>query len=78
MSRHDNLYDDDTTGCLAIIGLIILIFAIIFVEPLVAMWLWNAIMVPVFTAPVLGYWQTFGLSVLIHLLFPGKINIGRK
>lgn len=77
MSRYDNLYKDDTTGCLAIIGLIILILAIIFVEPLIAMWLWNTIMVPVFAAPALGYWQTFGLSVLIHLLFPGKINIRR-
>ena len=32
------------------------------------MWLWNAVPAVVFNAPVLGYWQTVGLLVLITLV----------
>ena len=36
----------------------------------VANWLWGLIIVPVFGAPVLTYWQMYGLMILIRLLLP--------
>lgn len=33
------------------------------------MWLWNALLPPIFGFKVIGYWQSVGLLVLSHLLF---------
>lgn len=40
----------------------------------IATWLWGLIIVPVFGAPVLGYWQIYGIIILIKLLFPMNIS----
>lgn len=36
----------------------------------IANWLWGLIIVPVFGAPVLTYWQMYGIMILIRLLLP--------
>lgn len=36
----------------------------------IANWIWGLIIVPVFGAPVLTYWQMYGIMILIRLLFP--------
>lgn len=40
----------------------------------IAAWLWGLIIVPVFGAPVLGYWQMYGIIIFIKLLFPMNIS----
>lgn len=53
-------------GCmLAILVLVICIF----LYAAVGMWLWNIILVPLFGAPVIGYWQMYGIMILARLIF---------
>ena len=53
-------------GCmLAILILVICIF----LYAAVGMWLWNIILVPLFGAPVIGYWQMYGIMILARLIF---------
>ena len=40
----------------------------------IANWLWGLIIVPVFGAPVLTYWQMYGIMILIRLLIPTFAN----
>ena len=54
-------------GCM----LTILVFVIcIFLYAALGMWLWNIILVPLFGVPVIGYWQMYGIMILIRLFFP--------
>lgn len=52
--------------CLVIVGN--LIFAGI------ALWMWGLIIVPVFGAPALTFWQMYGIMILISCLMPIRIN----
>ena len=55
-------------GCFAtIIALII----VLFLGAAIGMWLWNAILVPMFAFPVIGYWQMYGIMILGKLIFGG-------
>ena len=55
-------------GCLTAI---VVLIVICFLGAAIGMWLWNAIMVPVFAMPVLGYWQMYGIMILGKLIFGG-------
>lgn len=59
--------------------LIILVtsFIIAFAFAGILMWLWNAVIVILFSAPVINYWQAFGLYIISNILF-SKTNIGGK
>lgn len=35
-------------------------------------WLWGVIMVGIFSLPSLGFWQLFGLQILLGSLFKGS------
>ncbi len=37
----------------------------------IVMWLWNALMPPLFHLPVLTYWQAVGLLILAKIFFGG-------
>lgn len=53
-------------GCmLAILVLVICVF----LYAAIGMWLWNIILVPLFGAPVIGYWQMYGIMILARLIF---------
>jgi large-conductance mechanosensitive channel len=55
-------------GC--VIGLIIVVvFGAAFAW--IAMLLWNGIVVPTFGAPLLSFWQMWGIIILLNLLFGG-------
>lgn len=53
---------------------IIIFIVYILLETSISMWLWNIILVPLFNAPIIGYWQMCGIIVLVRLIF-GKISI---
>lgn len=61
-----------------IIGKFLTVIFIVVISGLIgaaiAAWLWGLIVVPVFGAPVLGYWQMYGIIILIKLLFPMNIS----
>jgi hypothetical protein len=42
------------------------------------MLLWNNIMVGVFGLPVLTFWQTYGIILLAHLIFPSHYSSSKK
>lgn len=78
MSRNAWSSHSDNDGCLVVIAaLIVLIFAFI-IGPLLVMWLWNWIAVDLFAAPVIGFWEAFGLKWLCGLLFRGSVTVKTK
>ena len=53
-------------------GCVLAIFTIVLLVILYAaigMWLWNLILVPLFGAPVIGYWQMYGIMILARMIF---------
>ena len=70
----------DSEGCLIVLLAVIFIVAMLFLIPLLELWLWGIVMVPIFGAPALTYWQMFALNWLCGLLFGrgGNINISKK
>lgn len=60
-------------GAVAIAILLIFIFAF------PVMWLWNNLIPSLFNGPIIGFWQTFGLLVLVRLILPSPMrNFGKK
>lgn len=70
----------DSEGCLIALLAVILVVAMIFLIPWLELWLWGVVMVPIFGAPTLTYWQMFALNWLCGLLFRrgGNINTSKK
>lgn len=70
----------DSEGCLIVLLAVIFIVAMLFLIPLLELWLWGIVMVSVFGAPILTYWQMFALNLLCGLLFRrgGNINTSKK
>lgn len=74
MSRYDWGKKSDS-GCGWIIACVLLVIALIFVGPLVMMWLWNWLAVDLFSLPVIGYWEAFGLEWLCQILFGRVVTV---
>jgi hypothetical protein len=53
-------------GCILAIFIIILT---IILYAAIGMWIWNLILVPLFGAPVIGYWQMYGIMILARMIF---------
>ena len=71
----------DTEGCLIALFTVILLVVMLFFAPLLELWLWGIVMIPVFGAPALTYWQMFALNRLCGLLFGrrgGNMNTSKK
>jgi hypothetical protein len=58
--------DKQAEGCGAFSGVVIFFF----LSSYVFYYLWDAIVVPEFHAPDLGYWQVCGLRILLNILTP--------
>ncbi len=59
------------------IFLVVLVSSLIaaFIYAAILMWLWNAIVVGLFSAPIISYWQAFSLYIISNILF-NKTNTG--
>lgn len=55
-----------------ILGALLLLAVCLFAGCWIALWLWNIIAIPIFGAPVLSFWQMYGLMWLLRLLIPGR------
>ena len=69
--------NDNDIGCAGAILIFIGVIALIFAGPAITMWLWNWIAVGLFAAPVIGYWEAFGLQWLCHILFGRTVTVKR-
>lgn len=49
-----------------------------FIVAAIVLWLWNIIVIPMFHAPVLTYWQVYGLIFLIRLVLPTNTKTVEK
>jgi hypothetical protein len=54
---------------LLILGVIFVVALVSFLYGAILMWLWNAVIVVVFAAPALSYWQAYGICIICNLLF---------
>ena len=70
----------DSEGCLIALLAVIFVAAVLFLIPWLELWLWGIVIIPVFGAPTLTYWQMFALNWLCGLLFRhgGNINTPKK
>ena len=59
---------------------ILSIFLTITLNAALSLWLWGLIIIPIFNAPILTFWQMFGLCLLARLMTTGifKISFGKK
>ena len=64
----------ESTGCFTWIGLYILYW---FVSMLFSLWLWNWIMVDIFSLPTLSFWQMFGVKLCLSCIMPTKVTVKR-
>jgi hypothetical protein len=60
------------------LGAVALAIVLIFLFAFPVMWLWNALVPQLFHGPVLGFWQTFGLLVLVRLILPSSAKTNAK
>lgn len=72
-------FDLEDMGCAACIGLLALALVLIvggfFLESLIVMWLWNAVVVTIMELPALSYWMACGVVMLCNLLFKPTVRI---
>ena len=59
-----------------IVAEIIVVVALFFIFNFLATWLWGVIAVGIFGLPSLGYWQMFGLRILLGLCIPSGYMAG--
>lgn len=68
----------NSDGCSAILIAAIIAICLVIVGNLIfagiALWMWGLIIVPVFGAPALTFWQMYGIMILISCLMPIRIN----
>lgn len=62
----------DDYGWFAILGILLVLVALVWLEVQVACWLWGIIMVGIFSLPALTGWQMFGLMILANLVLPSS------
>ena len=60
------------------VSAVALAIVLIFLFAFPVMWLWNALIPQLFQGPVLGFWQTFGLLVLVRLILPSSAKTNAK
>lgn len=66
------------SGILAAL-LVFLIYMLVYIPgAFIACWLWSTIIVPVFSAPTLTFWQMYGILWLFKCLNIGNIDINNK
>lgn len=53
-------------GCMVAI-LVVVVSIILYAA--IGMWIWNVTLVPMFGAPVIGYWQMYGIMILARMIF---------
>ena len=65
-------------GCAEILVAVVIAICLTIVINLlfagIALWMWTIIIVPVFGAPALTFWQMYGIMILLSCIMPNRIN----
>lgn len=70
--------DNGFVGCLTYFVITIALYLVLsFVFALPVKWLWNWLMPTLFNLPIITWIQSWGLSLLLSLLF-SKVNVNNK
>ena len=70
-------YKKTDYGCGTAIAILLVAIGLAFFMNWIGWLLWGALAVGVFGLPALTYWQFWGITILLHILFPGG-SITRK
>lgn len=62
---------------LIFLGLLVSVGIVSFIYGGLLLWLWNAVVVVVFGAPVITFWQAYALCIIANILF-GKTEYKSK
>ncbi len=62
-----------TIGTILMTCFIVMIVSFVFAG--IATWLWGLIITPVFGAPVITYWQMYGIRILLNILLPNHNSL---
>ena len=65
-----NLFDAETI--FAILSVIIVLLISNLFGAAVAACIWNAVIMPIFNAPYIGYWSMYWIMIFIELISPYK------
>ena len=82
--KIENAFDAYTTGIAIllsigiVIGWLTLAFGSLCLRALIVMLLWNAIVTVLFGFPVIGFWMSMGICLLVNVLFKGCFKVSWK
>ena len=57
---------------------LIVVLAASFLIVAILMWLWNGLVVALFSLPVITYWQAWGIYILSNILFKSSSKRDKK
>ena len=79
-NNYFNFNDDSdfATGCATVVLALALLAFAIFLGPAIELWLWNDLFVELFNAPILTYWQMFGINLFVHLIIPTSTYTSKR
>ena len=82
--KIENAFEDYSVGfaILLSIGIVIrwlaVIFGLLCLRALIVMLLWNATVAVLFGFPVIGFWMSMGICLLVNILFKSYFDISWK
>ena len=62
----------------AVVMALIIALTFGFIGAAIAVWLWKLIIIPVFNAPEISYWQMYGLLFLVRIILPTSTKTVEK
>lgn len=65
-------------SCLGFIGILAIVIVVIFLAPLIELWIWNGVFIPKFNAPELTFWDMFFINAFISLINPVSNYVRRN
>ena len=82
--KIENAFDVYTTGFAIllsvgiVLGWLALNFGLLCLRALIVMLLWNATVAVLFGFPVIGFWMSMGICLLVGFLFKGYFKVSSK
>lgn len=68
----------DSTNAFALFITTLIAIAVVALLTVIVMWLWNWIAVGLFSLPIVGFWEAFGIWLLSGILFKGCARVKTK
>ena len=72
--NSDNFFE----GCFIAIIAILFRIVVLFIFSVPVMYLWNWLMPAIFNLPIVNFWQTVGIMLLLNLMIPNHVVTTEK